>query len=124
MSVHLSVLRALETEAVCSAAFLPRLAGLPLTSERTRFEQTTARAAAALLHRLLTALIVNLTLALVAQHIERLLHILPRLLIATLVRVVLHRELAVRLLDLVGRRVLLDAEDLLDIKHARTRKKR
>ena len=41
VDTHLGVLRALETEAVCSAVGFESLAGLPLSSCRTRFEQTT-----------------------------------------------------------------------------------
>merc|ERR1719217_343634 len=70
-------------------------------------------AAIAALDGLLAALVVELALALVAEHVEGLLDLLEEVLVAALVRVVLDRQLAVRLLDHVRRRVLLHAEHLV-----------
>ncbi len=55
----------------------------------------------------LAALVVALALGVVAQDIESLLDLLERLNVTTLVRVVLDSELAIGLLDLVGRCILL-----------------
>merc|ERR1719217_1392526 len=71
------------------------------------------RRPAAAIDGLLAALVVELALALVAEHVEGLLDLLEEVLVAALVRVVLDRQLAVRLLDHVRRRVLLHAEHLV-----------
>ena len=75
-----------------------------------------AAAAAAVLQPLLAVPVVRLALLLVAEDVEGLLDVLELLGVAALVRVVLHRELAVRLADLVGRRPLLDAEVLVQLR--------
>ena len=76
----------------------------------------------------MTVLVVAGTFGVIAEDIKsfgRFLEALDGFVIARIsIRVIFQGNLPVGLLDLVGRRVLLDAEDLLDIKHARTRKKR
>ena len=71
---------------------------------------------AALLERLLAALVVELALLGVAEHLVRLryvLELLGRVRLRILVRMVLERQLSVRLLQLVGRRVRLHIQQVV-----------
>eukprot|EP00964_Phaeocystis_antarctica_P159804 scaffold131006_cov69-Phaeocystis_antarctica.AAC.4 len=78
-----------------------------------------AAAAAAALQALLAVLVVDVTLLLVAQAVEGLLDLLELLKVAALVGVILHGELAVGLLDRVGRLVLRHAEDVVELLRVR-----
>jgi len=81
------------------------LAGIAPTAAATEhlLEDAATTAATAALYRFFTALIVELALPIVAEDFKRLSEDFELLRVATLVWVVLHSELAVRLLDFGSR---------------------